>query len=114
LYEYKINKILKIYDGDTITVEIDLGFGVAKKEKLRFDLINAPEIRGDSRIEGLKSRDWLRMKLYQAEQLNKDIIIKTKKDKKGKYGRYIAEIFIDNISVNRELVHEGLAVFKEY
>jgi len=114
MYEYKIRKILKIYDGDTITVEVELGFGVTKKEKLRLALINAPEMRGSEKDKGTLSRDWLREKLYSAEEQGKDIIIKTMKDKKGKYGRYIAEIFIDDISVNRELVNEGLAVYKEY
>ena len=114
MFEYKVKEILKVYDGDTITVLIDCGFHVYRRESLRLALIDAPEVRGDSRQEGLKSRDWLRLKLYQAEELNKDIIIKTQKDKTGKYGRYIAEIFIDDISLNKQLVQEGLAIFKEY
>ena len=114
MYEYKIKEILKIYDGDTITVVLDLGFGVTKHEVLRFALINAPELRGEEREAGLISRDWLRDRLYTAEQEGTDIIIKTYKDTKGKYGRYIAEIFIDDISINKQLVSEGLAVFKDY
>lgn len=108
MYEYKA-KIISIYDGDTVTAEIFVGFNVTIKEKLRLSGINAPELRGDERPDGLISRDKLREKL-----LNKEVIIKTFKDKKGKYGRYIAEIFLEEESINEWLVTEGLAIKKEY
>lgn len=110
MYEYKIKKVLKVYDGDTITVEVDLGFGVTKKEVFRLMYINTPEVRGVEREKGLISRDWLRKRL----ETDKDIIVKSFKDSKGKYGRYLGEVFIDNISINSELVSLGLAEFKEY
>jgi len=113
MYTYKIKKILKIYDGDTITIEVDLGFGVTKKEKLRLAFIDAPEIRGESRPEGLKSRDWLREVLYSAEKEDKIIIARTIRDRKGKYGRYIAELFLDDtegISINQRMINEGYAL----
>ena len=106
MYEYKISKIHNIYNGDTITVDIELGFGIVKKEKFRLALINTPELRGDDRENGLISRDWLRERLGSAEE----IIIKTFKDRKGKYGRYIGELFIDDISVNKQMIAEGLAI----
>lgn len=109
MYIYKIKELVKIYDGDTITVVIDLGFGVFRKEVLRLASINTPELRGDEREVGLISRDWLINRLETAMDEGIDIIIKTDKDAKGKYGRYIAEIFIDGVSVNEELVAEGLA-----
>jgi micrococcal nuclease len=103
-------RITKVYDGDTLTADIDIGFHVwVKKEKLRLYGIDAPEVRGKSRPEGLISRDWLRKRL-----LNKDVTIKTLRDKKGKYGRYIATIYIDGVNVNEELVSKGLAVFSQY
>ena len=110
MYEYKA-KCIKVYDGDTITVDIDCGFNIwVKGEKIRLDLINAPEVRGEERPAGLKSRDWLREKI-----LGKDITIKTKRDKKGKYGRYIGTIFYDDgRCVNMDIVAEGHAVFKKY
>jgi micrococcal nuclease len=110
MYTYKVKKILKIYDGDTITVEIDLGFGVYKKEKIRLAFINAPEIRGEERFEGLKSRAWLEDQLLAATRDGKDIIIRTLKDRKGKYGRYIGEIYIDDVSINHKMIEEGFAV----
>jgi len=113
-YKYKVKNIVKIYDGDTITVELDLGFHTTRTESLRLSRINAPEIRGDEREEGLKSRDWLRATLYTAMKEGKEVVVETFKDKKGKYGRYIAEVYIDGSNVNSQLVTEGLAVFKEY
>jgi micrococcal nuclease len=105
--------VVRVYDGDTITVRIDLGFGVSKIETLRLFGIDTPEVRGDEREAGLKSRDWLRTLI-----LNKEIIVKTYKDKKGKYGRYLADIFIEQetgpVNINDWLVRENLAERKEY
>jgi micrococcal nuclease len=81
---------VSVYDGDTITVDVDLGFGVwMHGQKLRLFGINAPEVRGDEREAGLESRDALRAML----PAGKPIVIATKRDRKGKYGRWLAEVF---------------------
>lgn len=105
LYTYKA-KVIDIYDGDTITVLVDLGFHINITEKVRLSYIDAPEVRGIERTEGLKSKKWLENKI-----LDKWIVLKTNKDKKGKYGRYIAEIFIEDeyLSINEQMVNEGFA-----
>jgi len=104
MYEYQAF-VRKIYDGDTITVDIDLGFEVIlRKQKIRLLKINAPEIRGKERAAGLKSRDALRNKIG-----NKWIILKTKQDKKGKYGRWLGEIWLESECINDWLLSEGLA-----
>ncbi len=114
LYQYKAF-VTKVYDGDTITVEIDLGFKTSVKgEKIRLSRINTPEVRGVSREEGLKSRDYLRTLI-----LNKEILLETIKDKKGKYGRYLGELFFKQeneewLNINDHLVEEGFAEYKEY
>ena len=113
MYEYKVKEIVKVYDGDTITVILDLGFNITKLEVIRLALIDTPEVRGDERPDGLISRDWLRERLATAMEEN-GITIRTFKDSKGKYGRYIGEVFVDEVSINKQLVTEGLAVFKEY
>lgn len=114
LYYYKA-EVTKVYDGDTITVNIDLGlkahlFG----EKIRLNRINTPEIRGAEREAGLVSRDFLRSLI-----LGKKIVIETIKDRKGKYGRYLGEIWIEDdngeqINVNDLLVEKGFAIYQEY
>lgn len=106
-YIYNAN-VKSVYDGDTITCDIDCGFGVIlKKQKVRLYGINTPEVRGESKDSGIISRDVLREKI-----LDKDILLKTIKDKKGKYGRYLGIIFIDGENVNDWLVENNYA--KEY
>lgn len=102
-------KITSVYDGDTVTAIIDLGFEISKKTKIRLYGINAPEVRGKQRPEGLKSRDYLRSLI-----LNKNVILQTLKDKKGKYGRYIAIIHLNDKNINELLVESGHAEKKEY
>lgn len=113
LYQYKA-KVMSVYDGDTIRVDIDLGLKTwIKNESIRLSRINAPEVRGSEKVKGIKSRDYLRKLI-----LKKEIIIKTIKDKKGKYGRYLGEIWIEKnrqcININDLLVTKGYAVYKEY
>jgi micrococcal nuclease len=105
MYEYRAY-VRRVYDGDTVTVDIDLGFDIViKNQKIRLLRINAPEVRGKQRPEGLKSRDALRGKIS-----NKWVKVKTEKDKKGKYGRWLGEIWIDDDCVNDWLIREGFAV----
>ena len=109
IYTYKAF-VTSVYDGDTITCDIDCGFGVVlKKQKIRLYGLNAPEVRGESKELGIITRDKLRERI-----LNKDIYLKTIKDKKGKYGRYIATIYIETENINDWLVENNLAVKAEY
>jgi micrococcal nuclease len=112
LYTYKAT-IVKIYDGDTVTANVDVGFGINKTIKLRLFGINAPELRGDNKALGRQSRDFLRELI-----LNKEVIIKTKKDKKGKYGRYLGVILIEKdgsqLNINDYLVLNNHAIYKTY
>lgn len=104
MYEYRAF-VRKVYDGDTITVDIDLGFDIVlKAQKIRLLRINTPEVRGAEREAGLKSRDALRVKIG-----NKWIKIKTEKDKKGKFGRWLGEIWLSDECINDWLLKEGLA-----
>lgn len=102
--------VTDVYDGDTITVTIDCGFGLRmEKQKIRLYGIDTPEVRGDEKVKGKLVRNILREKI-----LNKHIILKTIKDKKGKYGRYLGIVFIDGIDINKWLVENGYAIFVEY
>ena len=113
LYSYRAT-ILSVYDGDSITARVDLGFGINYKIKIRLAGINAPELRGPNKALGRKSRDFLRELI-----LHKEVLINTKKDKKGKYGRYIGVIIVEKedgnyINVNDYLVLNNHAVSKTY
>ena len=107
MYEYKAT-VTKVYDGDTITVDFDLGFGIVlKKQKIRLLGINTPEVRGPERADGILSRNALRQRI-----LDKQVIIRTSKDKKGKYGRWLGEVYVEDENINQWLITEGYA--KEY
>lgn len=113
LFHYKA-RVTAVYDGDTVTVDIDLGLKTAVRgEKLRLHRINAPEVRGAEKESGKVSRDFLRERI-----LGKEILIETIKDKKGKYGRYLAELWLEEngsyININDELVATGHAEYKDY
>lgn len=107
MYEYKC-KVIHVVDGDTVDVEIDLGFHITKVDRIRFLGINTPELH-DSNPD-------IRAKAQQAkarvEELAPSIVrIATKLDKQDKYGRILGTLFTDTeLNVNETLVTEGLAV----
>jgi endonuclease YncB( thermonuclease family) len=114
-------EVRSIYDADTVTVMIDYGFEEFGIKTLRLARIDAPELTGEERPRGLASRDWLRNLI----PVGTKIMVKTEKlkkdhrDKKGKYGRYIADIFYTNahdelVCVNDYLVDVGAAVYETY
>lgn len=114
LYHYKAI-VTSVYDGDTCTVDIDLGLSAwIRGEKLRLNRINAPELTGKDKPEGLKSRDFLKTKIQ-----GKEITIETIKDRREKYGRYLAEIWLEEkkgnlLNINDLMVTEGFAKYQKY
>lgn len=114
LYHYKA-KVVSVYDGDTCTIDIDLGLHTwIRGEKIRLNRINAPELRGKERAKGLASRDFLKSLI-----LDKEIIIETIKDTKEKYGRYLGEIWLKGSdgkfsNINDEMVRNKFAKYQKY
>lgn len=103
-------KVVSIYDGDTITVEIDLGFNVITKQKIRFYGVNTFEIRGEEREKGLLAKQFVVDRIK-----DKKIKLYTIKDKTGKYGRYLGIIYyndMDNkeVNLNLELIENNHGV----
>ena len=85
MYTYRCN-VIKIIDGDTVDVDIDLGFGVwLKKQRIRMYGIDTPE----SRTRDLEEKYGLAAKEFLRGMLDDDagILLKTYKDEKGKFGR---------------------------
>lgn len=114
LYVYKAH-VIDVYDGDTCTVDIDLGLSTwVRGEKIRLHRINAPEIRGAERQQGLQSLAYLKQLI-----LDKEIVLQTIKDRKEKYGRYLGEIWVRDaqgnyVNVNDKMVAENKAVYFDY
>lgn len=105
-YIYKA-VVLNVVDGDTVDVRIDLGLHVSVVQRLRLLGINAPETRGAEREKGLIAKRALTEKV-----LAKYVVVKTVKDKTGKYGRFLADLFLEGegISVNSWMVEQRFAV----
>lgn len=99
--------ITKITDADTIGVSIDLGYHINVNVPLRFARINAPELRT---VEGQTAKKFI----LQHLEKGMTITIKTFKDPTDKYGRWIAEIYKDDININDLLVTNGHAVYVNY
>ena len=105
-YIYK-GKVTRVIDGDTIDVDLDLGFNIHYKQRFRLYGINAPEVRGIEKVAGKASKEALKQMIA-----GKSVLIRTYKDKKGKYGRYLAYIYShdDKICINDEMIRQGHAV----
>ena len=110
MYEYNA-VVVDVHDGDTFRADIDLGFGVWRhKEIFRMLGINTPELGVPDKVPGIKARDRLRQLI-----LGKQIFIKTVKDQREKYGRYLATIItVEGVNVNDLMIEEGLAVKATY
>lgn len=105
--EFKYSAVIKeVYDGDTVTIDLDLGFYIhVFNQKFRLLYVDAPELRGKTKELGILSRDALREKI-----LGKSVIIQTYKDSKDKFGRWLCEIVLDGENINQWLINEGYAV----
>lgn len=85
MYEYKA-KVIRVVDGDSVWLEVDLGFRMSMRDNFRLARIDAPEIRGEERDLGLLSKSTLEAILPEGLE----VTIRT--EKAGKYGRWLVEI----------------------
>lgn len=97
LYEYRVKNI-KVIDGDTVDVDIDLGFGVwIKKQRVRIHNIDTPESRTKDKVEkafGLAAKK----RLEEILSMDDDIILRSVKDSRGKFGRILGDFIIHDLS----------------
>ena len=113
MYEYRC-KIVKIIDGDTVDVDIDLGFGVwMRKQRIRMYGIDTPESRTRDKEE---KRYGLAAKRFLTDMLDdpKGVVLKTHKDGKGKFGRILGELWrttnYADKSINEYMIEKHHAV----
>ena len=107
MYEYNC-KVKRVVDGDTVDVLIDLGFDIAYASRVRLYGIDTPESRTrdkDEKARGLISKDFLKSWLDKGS-----VVIRTRKDKKGKFGRILGEMVVDDININELMIEEHHAV----
>ena len=108
-FSYRVNKVLKVVDGDTIDVILDMGFDIMYKQRVRLFGIDTPESRTRDKVE---KKYGLLAKKFLTETLKKGkIVIKTHKgEETGKFGRILGEIFVDGKNINMEMCKKGHAV----
>ena len=105
MYHYKAT-LNRIIDGDTIDVNIDLGFDVKIKQRVRLYGINTPEVRTRDLVEkekGIKATEYLKTILPKKNKK------KTILNKRGKYGRVLGILLVNDENINEKMVNEGYA-----
>jgi micrococcal nuclease len=111
MFEYYVKKVTKVVDGDTIDVDIDLGFDISFSSRVRLAGIDTPESRTKDKFEkalGLESKEYLSKYLKDA----KSVVIKTEKiNSTEKFGRILGWIYIngDTESLNDKMINDGYA-----
>jgi len=111
MFEYYVKKVTKVVDGDTIDVDIDLGFDISFSSRVRLAGIDTPESRTTDKMEkalGLEAKAYLKSQIESA----KTVVIKTEKmDSSEKYGRILGWLFLDGskVSMNEKMIEDGHA-----
>ena len=111
MFEYYVKKVTKIVDGDTIDVDIDLGFDISFTSRVRLAGIDTPESRTkdlDEKALGLEAKAYLKHAIDSA----KTVVIKTEKmNSSEKYGRILGWVYLDGdtVSVNDHMINDGHA-----
>ncbi len=104
MFYYNV-EILRIVDGDTVDVRVDLGFNVWHKCRVRLVGINVPESRTrdlEEKSRGLAAKQWLIDKLEFKE-------VEMQSHGVGKYGRVLGELYVNKVNINKLMVKEGHA-----
>ncbi len=114
-YNFRVTKIKKVLDGDTIDVIIDLGFDLAKTERVRVAGVDTPEKRTrdlEEKALGLDATAWLKEKLDAAIKGDDELTVRTELvGGVGKYGRLLGWLYIgdSDLSLNEQMITEGYA-----
>ena len=114
-YNFRVTEIVKVLDGDTIDVLIDLGFDLFKKERVRIAGVDTPEKRTrdlEEKALGIDATNWLKEKLDSTIAGDDELTIRTELvGGVGKYGRLLGWLYIGDsqLSLNEEMITEGYA-----
>ena len=114
MYEYRAT-VNRVVDGDTVDIDIDLGFGVwMKDERVRVMGIDTPESRTSDKVEkvfGLAAKDRLKELIPEGSiQVLKTEVDRDGEDAKGKFGRILGDFIVEGERITGILVNEGHAV----
>lgn len=106
MYQYKA-KLLKWVDGDTLLVEIDLGFYCTREERIRLARINAPELKSEIPFQRRKAKHAKMVgKKFCPE--NSKIEVHTTKTSRDMYARYLAEVYYAGKNISDYLIEQSV------
>ena len=114
-YNFRVTEIVKVLDGDTIDVTIDLGFDLYKKERVRIAGVDTPEKRTRDLEEkelGIDATNWLKKELEDVLAGDDELIIRTElHGGVGKYGRLLGWLYVgdEQVSLNEQMIEQGYA-----
>ena len=114
-YNFRVVKINRVVDGDTIDVTLDLGFSLTKKERVRIAGVDTPEKRTrdpEEKTLGIDATNWMKQKLTDTIKGDEELVIRTElKGGVGKYGRLLGWLYVgdDEFSLNEQMITEGYA-----
>jgi micrococcal nuclease len=108
LYWYKA-ELIKIVDGDTLSLKISLGLNIYKEEQIRLFGINTPETFGVKKGSEEYNKGMQAKAFVENFVTGKQVYINTIMDKTEKYGRLLANVYVDGVCLNDELIKNGLA-----
>ncbi len=114
-YNFRVVKINRVVDGDTIDVTIDLGFDLLKKERVRVAGVDTPEKRTRDKEEkalGIDATNWLKEKLETTLRGDDELSVRTELiGGVGKYGRLLGWLYVgdSDLSLNEQMIDEGYA-----
>ena len=110
MFEYRA-KLVKVVDGDTIDLDIDLGFNIHIRERVRLYGVNTPEVRGSEKKSGMAAKAFVKWWL----QVDKGpIMVRTVKDKRGKFGRMLAILFHESDMLERHTKVEKVGAYGDF
>lgn len=102
-------RFVRAYDGDTVTLDVDLGFGVTKRDTFRLLGVQAPEISGPGVSEPEKRAGHEALLWLHGFLVSGDLIVVTQKDRREGRGRYLAQLYANCVDVARAMVEAGHA-----
>jgi micrococcal nuclease len=109
MYEYKC-KVTRVVDGDTVDALIDLGFDIKYSSRVRLYGIDTPESRTrdkDEKARGKMASAYLK----EAVDNGDTVVLRTKlSDSRGKFGRVLASVVVDDVDINEAMIENHLAV----
>ena len=114
-YNFRVTKINRVIDGDTIDVTLDLGFSLTKKERVRIAGVDTPEKRTrnlEEKALGIDATNWLKDKIKDTLTGDDELSIRTELvGGVGKYGRLLGWLYVgdDDYSLNEQMITEGYA-----